>query len=225
MTQAFTLIGLTGPKDCGKDTVASLLGTHAGFTRLAFGDALYHEVAQAYQIDLAPLRQRETKEQAQPWLALEKCLDDGFIGRMFQLQRQQGIELDMEAPRSPRQILQWWGTDYRRTLDVAYWVRKVSSHLHFRRKQGLGSRFVITDCRFGNEAAMVRNHGGLIWQVKRAGREVPVGSHISEVTGEGFKPDAIINNSHDIRHLQQLVLGEFWAHDAGLAGVTVEITV
>ena len=39
------------------------------------------------------------------------------------------------------------------------------------------------------------------------------------------KPDAVLHNSHGIKHLQQLVLGEFWAHDAGLKSVKVEIEV
>ena len=42
MTTPFKIIGLTGPKGCGKDTVAALLRTHAGFYSLAFADALRH---------------------------------------------------------------------------------------------------------------------------------------------------------------------------------------
>jgi hypothetical protein len=63
----------------------------------------------------------------------------------------------------------------------------------------------------------------LIWRVTRPGCDVAPGAHVSEVTGEAFAPDAVLHNTHDIKHLQQIVLGEFWAHDAGLASVKVEI--
>lgn len=224
MTKPFTLIGLTGPKACGKDTVADLLQTHCGFIKMAFAQPLYGEVSNAFGIDLAQLHQRETKEHSMTALALRKCLADGFTARMINMHFEQGEHVDLDAPRSPRQILQWWGTEYRRNQSQAYWVHQTSQRIADAMAQGFSTKFVITDCRFQNEIDMVRNsYAGLVWQVKRPGCEVPEGSHTSETTGERFAPDAVINNAHDIRHLQELVLGEFWAHDAGLAGVKVEI--
>lgn len=224
MSKPFNLIGLTGPKACGKDTVADLLQTHCGFTKVAFGDPLYAEVSNAFGVDISQLRERATKEHAMTALALSKCLADGFTARMITMHHEQGQSLDLDAPRSPRQILQWWGTEYRRKQSEAYWVSQTSKRIAYAMKQQFSTKFVITDCRFQNEIDMVRNsYAGQVWQVKRPGCVVPEGSHTSETTGERFAPDAVINNEHDIRHLQQLVLGEFWAHDAGLAGVKVEI--
>ena len=224
MTKPFTLIGLTGPKASGKDTVADLLRTHCGFIKLAFADPLYAEVSNAFGIDMAQLQQRETKEHPMTALALCKCLADGFTARMINLHHELGQRIDLDAPRSPRQILQWWGTEYRRHQSQNYWVGQTSQRVAFAMKNRFSTKFVITDCRFHNEVDMVRGHyGGQVWQVKRPGCDVPEGTHTSETTGERFNPDAVISNDHDIRHLQQLVLGEFWAHDAGLAGVKVEI--
>jgi len=224
MSKPFVVIALSGPKGAGKDTVADLLVTHCGFTKMAFGDALYAEVAEAFQIDEAQLRHRDTKEHPLSAMALRKCLADAFVGRMMRVHFDRHIALDLDAPRSPRQILQWWGTEYRRHQDLHYWTRRVSSIISYRLSRGLQNRFVVTDCRFDNEEEVIRQtHGGQIWQITRPGCDVPAGSHASETTGEAFKPDAVIQNNQDIKHLQQLVLGEFWAYDAGLEGVEVRV--
>jgi hypothetical protein len=89
---------------------------------------------------------------------------------------------------------------------------------------------VITDVRFENEAQAVRNMGGVIWQVKRPGMR-PITAddyaratqptHISEVDGSQFAPEAIINNSHDIRHLQGVVMAEWLKLYTGMSAQEV----
>lgn len=224
MSKPFTLIGLTGPAACGKDTVADLLVTHCGFVKLAFADPLKAEVSDAFGIEPLYLTRRETKEHPMSSLALRKCLAIGFVGRMMIDHEDRGETLDLDAPRSPRQIMQWWGTDYRRHQSPDYWTYQTSARIGYLLRERLASRIILTDCRFANEIDMVRDtYGGQVWQIKREGTHVPDGAHLSETSGAQFAPDAIINNDYDIRHLQQLVLGAYWAHDAGLAGVKVEI--
>jgi hypothetical protein len=202
------LIGLSGPAGCGKDTVADLLVTHCGFTKVAFADALRAEICNAWRIDPLDLTRRDTKETPVKRLALMHCTDYGFVGRMIVLQQRSGIEVDLEAPLSPRQVLQRWGTEYRRADDPRYWVSALSLRISYLLNQRLATGIVITDCRFANEADMARHaHGGLLWQVKRPGIEVAATAHISEVSGAAFEPDLIINNCHTIAHLQALTIG------------------
>ena len=224
MTFNTHIIGLTGPAGSGKDTVADLLCTHAGAHKLAFADALRAEIVEAFCIEHVYLTRRETKEHPISTLALRRCLDTAFTGRMLiQHQLFNEGQLDLDAPSSPRQIMQWWGTEYRRAATPGYWVSKAARHIHWLHK-ALGARLVvITDVRFEDEANLVRNLGGQIWQIKRPGCEVATGAHVSEVTGEAFAPNLVINNSHDLRHLQQLVLGGWAAKDWGVPGVRVEV--
>ena len=227
MTAMFHIIGLTGPKGSGKDTVAGLLRTHAGFYPLAFADALREEVCDAWRFEPLYLIRPETKEHPLSALALRKCQSDSFVARMVLDHTARGATLDLDAPRSPRQILQWWGTEYRRAQDPAYWTSMLERRIERLLGSGNQNRLVITDVRFDNEAEILRVEplGAQIWQITRPGCGVPMGSHVSEVSGAQFQPDAVIDNGSDVLHLRQQVMNRWWALDAGLAKVTAEITL
>ena len=68
------LIALCGAAGAGKDTVADMLPAR----KLAFADALYREVAQAWGVEQHVLRCRETKEKRQPELRIGYCADRAF---------------------------------------------------------------------------------------------------------------------------------------------------
>jgi len=226
MSMRFFIIGLSGPAGCGKDTVARILRTHVGFSTLAFADALREEVCHAYGIEPLYFIRRETKEVPMQALALRQCRDQGFVGRMALVAMSRAELLDLDAPRSPRQIMQWWGTEYRRAQDTDYWLSMLERRMQAMLQTGDQCRLVVTDCRFANEVERIRSdmYGGVLWQVTRPGCRVRDSEHVSEVTGERFEPERVIDNSADIRHLQQQVLGAWWALETGLQDVTVEIT-
>ena len=216
------VVGLTGPAGSGKDTVAGLLQIHCGGYALAFADALRQEIVDAYCIEPSMLTQRETKEHPMSALALHRCLDHAFVARMVAHYRAglradeiEGEALDLAAPRSPRQIMQWWGTEYRRHQDPCYWVVKALTHIRAAHRLMPRPLFVLSDVRFVDESILVRHLGGQIWQIKRPGCGVPEGAHTSEVTGAQFAPDVIINNRHDIEHLQQMVLRSYYVTHGG----------
>ena len=66
----------------------------------------------------------------------------------------------------------------------------------------------------------------MIWQVTRPGCDGRAeGAHVSATDGSRFKPEAVIANLHDVRHLQGLVLTEFVARECGLDPARVSLTV
>ena len=71
-------------------------------------------------------------------------------------------------------------------------------------------RFVLTDVRLHSEAEVVRQYGGLLWQIVRPGHQAAPQEHATETSGAEFTPHTVLHNSHDVRHLQQLV-HEAWA--------------
>lgn len=222
----YKIIGLSGPACSGKDTVADLLVTHAGFHKISFADALRAEVANAFLIDQVFLTQRETKEQPMRCLALSRCLDQNFAISMAGVCMETDPQFDVDAPRSPRQIMQWWGTDYRRHQQEDYWVSKAANEIRqLYQQQGFSNRVVLADCRFADEAAMVRELGGQIWQIKRDGTHVMPGAHVSEVSGAEFQPDVILNNNHTVKHLCECALEAYWTSFTGLAPGSLKVQI
>jgi hypothetical protein len=157
------VVGLIGLKGSGKDTAASFLKAR-GFVRVAFADALYQEVADTYGVQLDLLQNRDTKETPLEALALKHCRDSRFIAVCRRLDPYGTNEEFLEKWRSPRQILQWWGTDYRRKIDKdSYWLDLIRGIINAYPE----TDFVITDVRFPNEADFVTALGGKLARIRR----------------------------------------------------------
>ena len=215
MTQPLQIIAFTGSAGTGKDTAADILATHCGFTKLAFADALRAEVQAAFNVPAELLTRRDLKEMHTAELALVECTDMGLIGTLVRAAMAASTHaLDyawIEAPRSPRQILQWWGTEYRRAQKINYWLEALRQSITQRHALDGRSRFVITDARFENEAAMIRAMGGVVWQITRDGVQSVEGQHASATDGTRLNPSVIIDNSSTLHSLREAVLGEWLA--------------
>ncbi len=201
-TKLQTLIGLTGAAGSGKDSVAGIMVLEHGFQQIAFADALYEEVSTAFNVSVEFLKNRNTKERQAFRLSMRNCTDAEFVRTIM---RMHGISLLMRRfwrwqPRSPRQILQWWGTDYRRARCEAYWIDKVCDRLMLTPN----THWVITDVRFPNEADLVREFGGQLGLVLRPGVE-PVANHVSEAFWQTCNPDIVIRNDGTLEGLQNTV--------------------
>lgn len=189
------LIGLTGANGAGKDTVAAMLAAelhkhgHAPAV-IAFADDLYAEVSAAFNISVQALRDRSTKETPLDVLKVSRCNDPWFSSVYS---GSESIHVWLDVPRSPRQILQWWGTEYRRKQQPDYWVMRLLQMVHALRDAGR-SHIIITDVRFADEAQAIRQQGAQIWRVQRPNLMPSAKGHVSEVTGEEFAPESTILN-------------------------------
>lgn len=192
------LLGFHGPAGAGKDTCAQLLASH-GFQAVAFADALRAEIAEAWRIDTRMLSDRATKEWPIEALAIGRCADRGFVLGYPAEQR--------DEPRSPRWIMQQWGTEYRRANFRHYWIEKVHAWVRARRAEGL-HRLCVTDVRFPNEAELVRYLGGVVVRVHRPSLPAllqPPGSqqHVSE---QVLPCSEVVHNDGDLEHLRAELL-------------------
>lgn len=83
----------------------------------------------------------------------------------------------------PRTLLQWWGTDYRRTQDANYWTDRLKDTLE-RDKPEMA---LVTDVRFPNEVDAIHALGGYVVKVVRTTPpDVKVPAHPSENELDGF---------------------------------------
>jgi len=228
-------IGLAGPAGAGKDSVADVLVEQHGFTKFSFSDALYREVYKAFGVPEEVLKDRGMKERRFGRLKIQYCTDPAFteILRDYLAKGDPGYHswaADVYE-FSPRQILQLWGTEYRRAQDPNYWVERaarwVEAFLHsvavepvegdqdfdpYRARIGVAQtpRFdsaglVNTSARFPNEQEWIRASNGQIWHVKRPVTtiaETPAAAHVSE-TGipSPQTGDKILVNNGTLAHL------------------------
>ena len=218
------LIALTGLAGAGKDTVADTLVTHAGFTKLAFADALRGEVAHAFGLGdrYGILSDRATKEVPTARLAFANCENERFVMCLGEPLAEDNPDWHlpdfMFAPRSPRQILQWWGTEFRRAQDPDYWARQTRLRIEQLMVAGERdgyTRIVVTDCRFDNEAATVRALGGTVWQVVRPDLHSVEGGHASQTDGTRLLPDVTLLNGSTVVGLMHTTLRALQARHGG----------
>lgn len=174
------LIGLTGPAGSGKDTAADHLETQHHFARWAFAEpmrTMLEALLVECGLDYAHLFEPALKERPIPGL--------GF---------------------SYRQLAQTLGTEWARTqLAEDFWLRCAGlctglASADPAEQQPIHDRIVFTDVRFPNEAAWLRDRGGVIVRVERPG-VAPVRAHVSEQ--HAIEPNFIVWNSGGLEQLQQ----------------------
>jgi hypothetical protein len=140
------IIGVCGFIGSGKDTIADYLVNVHGFRRESFANTLKDAVAAVFGWDRVMLEgrtkeAREWREQVDPWWAER-----------------------LNMPNlTPRWVLQYWGTEVcRRSFHDDIWIASVENKLRRSR-----DAIVISDCRFPNEIASIKNAGGIIVCVER----------------------------------------------------------
>lgn len=206
------LIALHGPIAAGKDTIADYLVEQFGFLKFGFSDALYREVAEAFDVSIEFLLERGTKEVPTDMLALRRCKDAAFVAVARKLLP--GTQPDT-IPLSPRWVLQRWGTEYRRGANENYWVEQFEVFLQAFTKslevheqgQLVGYRehagIVVRDTRFENEREAVTAAGGQVWHVYRFITDIipAPGVHSSAQPWELRTGDKLILNFGDVPDL------------------------
>ena len=176
------LIGLVGPINSGKDTVADRLVIKHGYKRDSFAKSLKDAVSSMFNWDREMLE--GNTESSRHW----REQPDKFWSEKM------GKEV------TPRIILQQFGTEIMRgQMYDGIWVDSVIGRYK-------GENTVISDTRFQNEIKTIKAHGGVIVLVKR--EEIPTreemqkqGAHQSEWDWIGSDFDYIIDNTSSLEGL------------------------
>lgn len=157
------VVGFMGKRGAGKDTAAKALLSR-GWMSQAFGARIYDECAAAFDVPRALFGHRPTKDTPLPQLMLANCLDPEFV-KVALLRPDVTVPAGadpMIAPRSPRFIMQTWGTEYRRRQKGDdYFVKIVEDQI----LQQPGRPQAVTDVREFIEIDMVKRMGGPLVRV------------------------------------------------------------
>jgi hypothetical protein len=208
------IIGVCGLIGAGKDTIADYLVNIHQFRRESFANTLKDAVSAVFGWDRELLegrtkQSRTWREQPDPWWS-----------------QRLGKEI------TPRWVLQYWGTEVvRRSFHDDTWIASLENKL-----RKTNDDIVISDCRFPNEIAAIKQAGGTVIRVHRGpdpdwyGLAETVNSgprnmswttakialeqyniHGSETAWIGTKFDAVIDNNADgldnlYRQVNDLVL-------------------
>jgi hypothetical protein len=192
------MVGLSGLARSGKDTIADYLVKQHGFVKFSFSDALYYEVSEAFEVPVSFLHDAATKDTPSDLMSLFRCR----VPEFHQMCLNEELVPHSFSMVSPRKILQWWGTEFRRKQDPDYWIKKAAEWYEY----AAPARAVNTSVRFNNEAAWIRNYGGAVWRVSRVDRmanDNPV--HISEAPLILFPGEAEISNHGTLACLYGMV--------------------
>ena len=142
-----SIIGLSGLKGSGKDTVAKHLELYYGFKVLSFAGALKDITSSLFSLNRDNLE--GDTEESREWR-------DSYI--------------HLGSGKTPRQLLQDVGVAMRR-VDPDIWVNYVKSQMYpcINRRP-----VVVTDVRFVNEMDMILARGGQIWRIEPAAKDLPL---------------------------------------------------
>jgi hypothetical protein len=173
------LVGIIGPKESGKSTLALQLCEHQGFKRMRFADTLKEMLVCFFRGQGCP----ETRA----WDMVDGELKE--------------VETPYLEGRTPRWAMQSLGTEWGRRLIadqlwVNVWRRSVEKAL------AANDKIVVDDVRFANEAKVIKELGGTLVRLERDGC-VP-GTHASEREYLTIGPDFTIMNPRSANKTERL---------------------
>lgn len=148
------IIGVSGKKRSGKDVLGRYLTDTHGYEQYAFADAI------------------------------KSAAKEIFLLSDEQLDGDKKEEVDPYWQKTPRQILQAFGTDaFRQEFGQDVWVRNTLERMRLR----LPQKAVITDVRFPNEVEAIQNVGGRVIRVDASERLDQSDEHSSETALDDYE--------------------------------------
>lgn len=167
------LIALSAYAQAGKDTLGGVIADQYEHTPVGFADALRAVLYALNPLVHGPADGRGHMDV--PWLWEVQELVDAH-----------GWEF-AKANSGVRAYLQRLGTEGgRKCISDTVWVDTLMAKVAHR------GAWVITDCRFPNEADAVTRAGGVVWRINREG-VAPTNPHPSETALDDYPFDRVFN--------------------------------
>lgn len=192
------LISIRGPLQAGKTTSAYHLVNKFNFHRHAFADGVKIEVFDFLS------NSTSVSPDSFPFSLEEFPKAPDFVGTLDK----DKIKWCNTHKDKLRPLLQWWGTDYRRSQDIDYWVKKWREIVAPKLENKID--VVVDDCRFWNERYLISELKGIDVYIVRP--DLKLDSHESEKMNS--YPDqytqTIIQNIMDEGFLQWQVEGIYY---------------
>ncbi len=178
------VLGVTGHKYNGKDTLGNYFVEKYGYKRLAFADSLKDGCREIFGFS-----------------------DEQLYGNKKEI-------IDEYWGVTPRTVLQYVGTDLFREqlgniipkIGKNIWLKVVEKKILDELKLNPNARFVVTDVRFPNECQMIKDLGGIVIRVKRDCVNNVADFHISELEIEKLDVNIELQNNGSKDELFELAI-------------------
>lgn len=180
-----SIIGITGLKRSGKDTISELLTKEYGYVRYSFADPL----------------KKATKE-------IFGFTDEQLWGNEKEV-------IDKDWGISAREVLQILGTemlqfdihnhtDKLKHIGRNIWVERFKIWYNQEIIKNPDLKVVVPDVRFNHEVSVIKQLGGTMWKVVRPSLNNK-DLHLSETEIESIEVDLILENTSTIEELYNLI--------------------
>jgi hypothetical protein len=178
-TNKFVVIGITGRKYNGKDTLAEYLVKNHNFIQLSFAEPL--------------------KQICQTLFGFS---NEQLYGNLKEV-------IDPRWGISPRTAFQYIGTElFRKQMKIImphiqdnFWIECLSNKIKSITQSNPEAKIVISDVRFPNEVDVIRSFGGNVFRVTRPSENNVQDCHESELLIESLNVDSDIMNDSDLKTL------------------------
>lgn len=174
------IIGITGRKFNGKDTVGNILIEKFGYKRIAFADPL------------------------------KKVCESVFHFTNEQLYGNEKEKVDDFWKVTPRVVMQFVGTEMFREqihrviphVGNDIWIRSIEKEIKDTLQNDPTAKFVVTDVRFDNECDTIKKWGGKVIRVTRPSINNTLDMHESELNISSLDVDYDLLNDSTITDLE-----------------------
>lgn len=198
--------GVVGKIGVGKDT--AIEGVPFAL-RVGFSDALKEAARTAFGLNRWQTDTQEGKAEIFPSGPVNMDARLGVLSDLLGLR----LEARGKVAENARQLLQYLGSDYVRSIQADYWLRRWEQAID-QLPQRPDLVVFAPDTRFLNEAAMVRKKAGKIIRINRAVGKVSI--NMADMgAGEADQARITLEKSHDSETEQDQIFADYTLYNNG----------
>src|SRR3990172_247145 len=186
--QPCEIYGIAGKKGHGKDTFARLvceaISAHKERKYMPFQIRHFADNIKQLSMRIFGITERQLTDPAIKDTPLSSPIVlDNYVDIM---KSETGIAIGQHGliARTPREVMQFFGTNYVRHTQDDYWVESFMSKMT--------KRTLVPDVRFMNEAEAIKKDGGCLIKIVRIDSEDTGDTHVSETEIDKIDPDLVI---------------------------------
>ena len=180
MFKNVNLIGLSGQKRTGKDTLADYLCSNYGFTKYSFAGPLKKACQEIFMLSDEQTEGNDKEIMDNRWGVSARTIFQKVGTELFR------EKLSQVMPEM-------------KSIEDNFWIYRFELWYEDFKKKNPGAKVIVSDARFPNEAKKINDLGGKMIKVSRD-TGLNTDNHSSEKNVELIKTDIILKNNTNIQN-------------------------